>query len=356
MTPVRSEADLPAVFAPLLRRLRADRVRAFGAADICLTPVSYQARPFSNVVRLRVSQANGLPDTYCFAKIQTPKAVPNGESHMRQRVHHEFETTAKVELALGERPGMTALHPIACYPDLFAIVTREIHGVTLMRYLEKRVSWFSTGSRLAQAEEAVRLVGDWLRAFQTIEPSDELIDVGDLRGYIDQRLQRLVSSGQSPIDRSVRERCLRHIENLSAAIGPQHRRSVLVHADLAPGNVMVTDAGVAVLDFAMTARGTFLHDVSRLALQIDLMRGKPHFRPSSVRRVVAALLGEFATDIGGVHPLFRLLTLRHRINHLATLTLQPSRGTVRLYHWRLRRMHYRSLLRELRTPITRQQP
>ncbi len=69
-------------------------------------------------------------------------------------------------------------------------------------------------------------------------------------------------------------------------VPPEERRSVIVHADSAPGNVMVTDSGVAVLDFAMASRGTSLQDLTRLALQYRPERGKPQFRPAAVRGVV----------------------------------------------------------------------
>lgn len=352
MTPVSSDASLPPVFTPVLHRLREDAAAAFGETEARIAPVAYQARPFSNVMRLRVTPRDGEPVRYCFAKIQTPKAMPGGEAHMRARVCHEFDTTAKVERALARRPGMDALHPIACYPELFTIVTAEIRGVTLLRYLEDRLSWFADASARAEADRAAGQAGAWLRIFQTIDPADDLVEMTDLREYIDLRLQRLVSSGHSPISVKVRERCLRHIEDLGAAVHPGDRRNVIVHADMAPGNVMVTARGVAVLDFAMASRGTYLQDITRLALQIDMMRGKPWFRPGAVRQAVDALLRGFAPEQSPGHPLFRLLTLRHRVNHLATLTLNRANGPARLYQWRLRRMHERAIARELDTPVS----
>lgn len=351
MTPVSSDASLPPVFTRVLRRLRDDAEAIFGDEETRIEPVAYQARPFSNVVRLRVVTGAGSPVRYCFAKVQTPKAMPDGEAHMSARVRHEFETTAKVERALAGLPGMEALHPVACYPDLFSIVTEEIRGVTLLQYLEKRLSRFATAGRLLEAEHAAARAGEWLRAFQTIDPADDLVEMDELREYIDVRLQKLVSSGQSPISVTERKRCLKHIGDLSAAVPQEDWRNVIVHADLAPGNVMVTERGVAVLDFAMASRGTRLQDITRLALQIDLMRGKPWFTPAAVRHVTHALLEGFAAERLAGQPLFRLLTLRHRINHLATLTLSPSSGLARLYRWRLRRMHERAIAHELATPV-----
>ena len=151
---------------------------------------------------------------------------------------------------------------------------------------------------------------------------------------------------------SVRENLLHHIDALAAATAPDEWHSVIRHADLAPGNVIVTAQGVAVLDFAMTSRGTRLHDLTRLSLQIDLLRGKPQFRRTAVGRVRAALHAGFDPGVSESGPLFRLLTLLHRVNHLGTLTLGRTAGVARLYGSRLRRIHERSIVRELTVPIS----
>lgn len=354
MTPVQSEAEMPPVFAPVLQRLREDRA-AF-PPSVRLTPVAYQARPFSNVMRLRMASAGSPAAGYCFAKIQTPKPIPDAEEHMRRRVLHEFEITSKVEQALAAHPGMDALHPITCYPELFTIVTREIEGVTLLRYLEDRLTWLAGPQALSEAKEAVCKAGQWLRLFQTIQPTDDVVAMADLKHYVELRLARLVSSGQSPITALMRERVLTHLEALGAAVPAISWRSVMLHADLAPANIMVTGQGIAVLDFAMASRGTYLHDISRLALQIDLLRGKPQFRTGAVRQVIDALLNGFAPEVTLHHPLYRLLTLRHRVNHLATLTLTRATGPARMYNWRLRRMHERDIAGELASPVVRDAP
>jgi tRNA A-37 threonylcarbamoyl transferase component Bud32 len=347
---VQSETELPAIFAPVLQRLRDDAPTVF-SPGIRLTPVSYQERPFSNVMRIAVMAVDSSAAGYCFVKIQTPKSIPDADAHMRHRVLHEFQVTAKVERALAAHPGMDALHPITCYPELFAIVTREIEGVTLLQYLADRLTWLAGRGAVAEADATIAQTSRWLQVFQSIDPSDDFICLTELRDYIELRLARLVSSGQSPITALVKDRVLAHVEALGAAVSAIERRSVMLHADMAPANLMVTRRGVAALDFAMASRGTYLHDISRLALQIDLLRGKPQFRPSAVRKMTSTLLRSFASDLTPQHALFRLMMLRHRINHLATLTLNRANGPARLYNWRLRRMHEDAITDELRSPI-----
>lgn len=322
-----------------------------GWPDPRLVPVAFEARPYSNVLRLSIAADDGPPTLYWFAKVQIPKNVPDAAAHMQLRVRHEFDTTRKIEAAFDRRAGLVTLHPVACYPELFAIVTREIRGTTLLDHLARRTRWWDGGAALAEAEAAARRTGQWLRAFQSIEPSDDVLSASDVRDYVDVRLRRLVSSGRSPITAPVRLQILRHIDALATQVPPGEWRSVMKHADLAPGNVLVTAQGVAVLDFAMASRGTYLHDLTRLSLQIDLLRGKPQFRRRAVARVRMALHSGFDSTVTESQPLFRLLTLLHRINHLGSLTLGSTRGLARLYGWRLRRIHERAIRREVATPL-----
>lgn len=339
------------MFAPVLARLRGEAAALTGWPAPRVVPVAVEARPFSNVARLGVATGDGPPTLYWFAKVQIPKDIPDAVEHMRARVRHEFDTTRKVEAALKQHPTLVTLQPVACYPELFAIVTQEVRGVTLLDYLACRVRWWDDGTALAEAEAAAGRTGEWLRAFQAIDPGDEAFVPAALREYVDLRLQRLVSSGRSPITASVRAQILHHIDALAAVTAPGEWRSVMRHADLAPGNVIVTAQGVAVLDFAMTSRGTRLHDLTRLSLQIDLLHGKPQFRRTALARVRAALHAGFDPAITESEPLFRLLTLLHRVNHLGTLTLGSTRGAARLYGWRLRRIHERSIVHELTMPV-----
>ncbi len=113
------------------------------------------------------------------------------------------------------------------------------------------------------------------RAFQAIDPSNERIALDDVRAYIDLRLQRLVAARSRVVTADTRVALLARIDDLGSAIPPDALRSVVIHADLAPGNVLVCGDRIVVLDFAMTARGTRLHDLTRLYVQTDLMRPSP---------------------------------------------------------------------------------
>jgi len=126
---------------------------------------------------------------------------------------------------------------------------------------------------------------------------------------------------------------------------------VAIHADLAPGNVLVDDGRVVVLDFAMAGRGSYLHDISRLFLQLDVLRAKPQFRAPVVACLQNGLLRGLDPALTAAHPLFRYLLMLHRVNHLGTLSLSRERFPASVLNARVRRLHRAWIERELAAPV-----
>lgn len=337
----------PGVFQPLLDRLRGDAISIFGA-PVLLRPTACQVRPFSHVLRFGICIGGATePSSYAFAKIFKPKEGPDGLERMRRRVVHEFDTTRAVHDGLEGHPGLDVVRPLACYPDLLALVTEEVHGDTLMAFLRPRVSWYPGESAVSAAEAVLARVGQWVRAFQDTTAPGPPVTVASLRDYVDLRLRRLEAHGRSLVTADVRRAILEHIEALGQRIPVAELREVPVHADLAPGNVMVSGDRVVVLDFAMTGRGTRLHDLTRLSMQLDLLSTKPRFRHAVIARLQGALLAGYDQAASPNDPLFRLLSMLHRVNHLGTLTLKPGRFPGRLLDRLQRRRHERWITDEL---------
>ena len=62
-----------------------------------------------------------------------------------------------------------------------------------------------------------------------------------------------------------------------------------------------------------------------------------------------ALLREYDETLTPERPLFRYLSMLHRVNHLATLSLAREGFAAGLMSGRVRRLHHRWIGRELRT-------
>jgi Ser/Thr protein kinase RdoA (MazF antagonist) len=171
------------------------------------------------------------------------------------------------------------------------------------------------------------------------------VDVKALQEYVDVRLRRLAD--RDVMSRDTRDRINEHLARLGAAIPPADLRDVAIHADLAPANILLSGSRIVLLDFAMAGRGTGLHDISRLYMQLELMGAKPQFRRRVIQRLTAGLLAGYDSTLRPDRPLFRLLSMLHHVNHFGTLALRREGVLGRLVSGRVMAMHRRWIATEL---------
>ena len=333
------------MFEPVLDRLRADAQSHFGVPEVCLRPAGYEERPFSFLLRVAVwnPRASCLAG-HAFLKLFKPKD-PSAGVDLHARVSRDFETVRAVYEYLSRWDDVGAVRPIACYADLLAIVTEEAGGPTLLEYLESHAAWLPGAARMADLEATMTASGRWLNRFHGFDAREGCVALGSLLDYVDVRLRRLVDHGA--ITGQYRNRIVSHLNRLAADIAPADLREVAIHADLAPTNMLVCDTRIVVLDFAMAARGSYLHDISRLFLQLDVLRAKPRYRPHVIDALQAALLRGLDPALTAGHPLFRYLLMLHRINHLGTLALRRERFPASVLSARVGRLHRQWIEREL---------
>jgi Ser/Thr protein kinase RdoA (MazF antagonist) len=342
---------MPPAFWAIVRRLEVDLAHVLGESPVSLSPLRYDDRPYSHLLHVAVCRpGSGAVLARLFVKRIKTKD-DKSEDAIRERVVHEFTTSLRVHDAMQHYGDLGVVRPLVHYPDALTIATEEVCGETLGAYLQRCATGFPRRATVDDMVRTVGTVGRWVAALQNIESHTDAVALGDIRSYIDLRLGRLVGEARARFSEDDRVTLLRHIDRLSAAVAPPDLRSVLVHGDLALGNVIVNEGHVVVLDFAMAHTGTRLHDLTRLHLQLDLLCAKPQFRRAIVSRLQEALRRGFDPTLTTAHPLFRLLTLLHRVNNLATLSIRPSAFPASLYDAHVRRLHRRAITRELRQPV-----
>src|SRR5205814_5255451 len=92
-------------------------------------------------------------------------------------------------------------------------------------------------------------VGRWLRVFQEIETPSQRLSLDEMREYIDIRLQTLVGSSRAAFSKTDRSAVLRYFDDQIGGITDDQLEQVLIHADLALSNVLVSGTDVTVIDF-----------------------------------------------------------------------------------------------------------
>ncbi len=343
-----SRANVPAAIRPVLGELESRAAELFADPDARIEPLAAEERQYSFLLRaeVRVGQQAHLGPRI-FIKVLNPNATMLGMDALRQRVAREFEVTTQVHAAVAHRDDLFAIRPIACFPDRLAVITEESEGRTLLDCLQRGAAWWSSGRAVDDLERNVAGVGRWLRVFQTLEGPDGPLSLEGLCEYVDVRLHRLASDSSIDFTQGQRRRIQAHLESLAGAVRSHDLRDVVVHGDFAPANILVVGGRVAVLDFAMARRGSHLHDVTRLLVQLDLLCAKPWFRPTVIVELQRRVLRAFDPALEPSHPLVRFLLMLHRVNHLAGLLTRREPFPAAWYNRRVVRQHRQRIAAEL---------
>jgi hypothetical protein len=339
-----TEADWPAQFRPVLRKLVADGRQYFGTERVDVEPVRTVERPFSTLLEIRVAPQAGPPAriTNAFVKILKPRAdTPAQIASMRRNVVRDFEITSRVQEGLAVYPGLTAVRPIACFPEDLAIVTECAHGATLSHMLAQRALGWPRAAAIGELAAILRKVGAWLQAAQAAFPQDGEISRDWIATYFDKRFDELETSGRMRLTDRGRAAMERYRDGLLAQV-PQPLTPVWIHADFCPENIIARDGGVTVLDFTMVNSGTPYTDLSHLYARMDAMKAKPWFRQPVIDRLQNELLDGFERGLTPDRPLFALMLLQHVVCHLVALNAaseSDESALGRFYNARQHRRH-----------------
>lgn len=333
--------DWPPRFRPVLTKLAAHGRRYFGADRVELQPIGQVERPFSTLLRVRVGGAAAVDEA--FVKILKPRAdTPDEIASMRRNVLADFEMTRRVHDGLAAYPGLTAVRPIACFPEDLAIVTEEARGRTLADLLSSRAAGVRSRRTVEALGATLRGIGAWLKAAQAALTPDRDVSPDRMRAYLDTRLRDLEARGPVRLTPQGRAAIEAFRDRLLAASAPD-LRAVWIHADFCPENIIVRDGRVTVLDFTMAKGGTVYHDLSHLYLRLDAMQAKPWFTARVIGRLQRDLLEGFEPGLSPARPLFTLMLLQHVLCDLVAMRDGSGGAIARLYAQRLHRRHRRWL-------------
>ncbi len=319
-------------FEPVLAALSQGAQTYFGDARALVEPVARLERPFSALLRLRIRTAGR--DSHAFAKVFKPRfSTPEELAQLRRWVVREFRAAKRLHDALHSQDGLNALRPVAVFPDDLAIVTEEVAGVTFERLLRDAL-W---GRRVPVPVELVaERIGAWIRTYQAVIDAEGSLDLGERREYLDVRLRRLTEPGV--LSDAEAAHTLARFDALAAAVTQPSQPLVAIHADLNPGNILVTpDGRVTILDFAMAKMGPRFHDLSHLYMHLEFLRWRPRLKSAVVSEAQTALMRGYDPASSTSDPLFELMLLQHLVCHVALLAERPPIPLDPAARWFVRR-------------------
>ncbi len=320
-------------FRPVLDALAAGAERYFGDARAVLEPTARLDRPFSALLRLHVTTPAGRVRTYLKVYKPRPLVAYERPMDMSRLVEDEFAATRRLYTALAGRPGLAAPRPIAAFPEHHAILTEEVVGTSFDRVLRAEAwGWRKPSPML---ESIAARIGAWVREYQRAMGGSGALSLVAQREYIDERLRHITPRILTPDERV---RTLDLFDQLAADVTPSDQPLVAIHADLCPGNILVTaGGGISVLDFAMAQSGTRFHDVAHLYMHLERLRSRPRVRSAFVPTLQAALLRACHGQGPQPDPLFRLMLLQHVVCHVTQLADRSAGPLDPALRWLIRR-------------------
>jgi len=261
------------------------------------------------------------------------KAFAGQSAPPADRARRELEVLRRLHGAFAGESGMGVPRPLLVADD--AVIMEACAGIPLDG-MAREVRWRDARASRTTLGPSVNRAGAWLRVFQRAttraQPAADRLDRlltaarADLRACPDAGVRAAVKELERRIDDVARE--------ARPALGPVVGR----HGDFRPGNVLVDEDRVRVIDFEGFGEGLPAEDVADFLLQLELLHGWP-----GLARAAACLRAAFLEGYGRD----RLDPRLYRLCRLASAIRELRRSAERDHGWPSR-WHRRALRRLLR--------
>jgi hypothetical protein len=326
-----------------LARLRADLRKE--AEPVEITPLEVRERRASRLLRVK---AEGIRSEFLLIKEYRVAGEPEREPVL-ERLLRDYAALETHYSWWKDSEKFASPRPVACYPDLMALVMEECRGEDLGTLLKRRGRLLPGHATRRELQRLMALAGEWVRAHQSREEIQRRrgeYEAGEYMEYIERRLRRLSGAGYGIIRQELGELIRRHARRLWDDLGRTGAVSVPIHGDYCPSNVMTDGAKLMVIDIGGSVRGSIQHDISRFYHQLGLFTVNPLYRQGVFQGLQRRLLDGFDERLQPGEGLFQLLLLRHTICHLLNVG-RPEKASwlKRQYNRLVIRRHIRWLYR-----------
>jgi len=292
--------------------------------------VRHLVRPYSNVYRLQLVAPRASSARFVFAKILTPgaKFQKDPEKYLT-RLAAEYGATQRLQAALQGEREFAVIKPVACFPEFLAIISEEAAGETIADLINRAGRFWPAAEKLDHLAKHCRRAGKALAAIQKATREVSRFDPAELPEYIDERLQRLVESLQTPFSATDRRQIVKFLKQAIPAIPSEQFGLCGVHGDYAPFNVLATAEKITVVDFTMFKVGSVYNDLTYFYHRLEGYLHKPVFRVTTIRRLQNAFLTGYADAMEKTQSppvtddlLFKILRIKHIVNNYSAIMRQ----------------------------------
>jgi thiamine kinase-like enzyme len=269
-------------------------------------------RRFSKVAYIQVKDNNGKQKNIYLKESVPNKALGETQEEIRGRIISEFETTRKINAAFSAYSEFCIPETIAIYPEELIYIIGECPGITLSDAIKtSALCWSRKEKRITLLNE-IQLIGNWLQLFQQKIAVKTSFSLEKMKEYCGIRLARIEKKGLLS-ERFSNEVLDLFSENNLRDIKDKELGMALAHCDFTPGNILVGNNGISVIDFARTQPWSPYLDISHLYHHIDLFRYKPIFSKKYLAQLKSGLLEGYGQPNLADNKLFKLFLVQHKL-------------------------------------------
>ena len=276
-------------------------------------------RTFSYVARCKIVGDGGSRTVY--AKIHR---------NLKDQPRDQFAAAVKKDYDIGmfwyelfeKSSQYHVVRPVLVDPEKSVTATEECRGKSVYDLIARYGTFFPLRGSLNNLKSSMRSVGGWL-AYKNdvLTDSDGRYSLDEMVDYIDVRLKILSEDPRRHFPAGYRDRVLKYFDGRKAFITEEELTLSTSHSDFNPGNVMVDEHHVTVLDFGRLVKDSYLLDLVKLYHQLWLFTLKPQFRLPVVRELQEALLAGYGDpQMNRRLTMFQLLHIRNLITHMTLNT------------------------------------
>lgn len=277
-------------------------------------------RPFSYVAKCRI--IGNESDKNIYVKVYR-KLENRTTEELESKVQQDYEKLCYWFDLFKNSEAYHVVKPVLSHPEKFILVTEESCGNDLGFLLDKKAKFIPSRINSNELVNAFYNTGRWLRYKHDLlnsSSSNSSYSIDEFIAYIDIRLNMLVTDKRRHFSEHYRKKILNFVNQNRHKIEPEQLRTEIAHGDFNPGNIIINNNSVTVLDFGRSVEDSYLLDLSKLYSRIFLYTFKPYYKTSTIRKMQQALLDGYGYSKIDSLMIFKFLLIRNTVTHLLNIS------------------------------------
>ena len=240
---------------------------------------------------------------------------------LAQKLIKDYEASKFWYQHFGQHTEFAVVKPVLAIPEKLITASEEARGENLYQLILENARFYPSADKMAVLNKQMHKVGEWLQYKQSILAIEgETYSIEELVDYMDVRFKILLEDSRRRFPADYRRKILNFIEYNRPALTAAELTVTTNHSDFNPGNILIDNDTVTVLDFGRLVSGSYLLDVCKLHFQLQLLTFKPQYRPSVIGELQKSLLAGFGNPDADDLRMFRFLSVRNILTHLTSVT------------------------------------